>query len=324
MFNFDELTSAAYVSALWDGSDVLEATLGLRAEYYSYNGEQRTTNEAVSDEKFGLFPSLSLYFMPNDDHEISLEFSRGIFRPSYAMLNPFKSYYSQVLYYENNPNLKSSIDYDFELGYTLMNNYMLFVYYTFSTDSWAEFRLPAGDGITKIMNVNYSKDHDLEFVLSLNQKMFRGYFDLIVEPTLAYSKSEGDVEGISVNYDDISYSFMVRTFVALNKEKDFNLLARYQYKSESTMAAYVLGSYSGVDVSISKTFGNRGTLSLGISDIAYRPQKMHKTFSTYSYSTTRDMSMRTVWLSYSMKFGNTKVKSASTRYNQDLENRLAE
>lgn len=321
-FLFNDLTAAAYANYSWVMSDHWELNAGLRAEYYAYKGDQKATEEKIDDQYMNVFPTFSALFIPNDNHEFGFDFSSSIFRPGYYDLNPFKTFYSPNLYEENNPYLKPSIDYEFELSYILMSDYMFFIDYTYSKNTFTEFTMPAGNGVTKIMKQNYDRDHCVDFIISINKSLFKNYFNFTINADFSYIKAEGFPEGvIADNTEYISGSVSANINVALNKKKDFRMLSRFQYRPTSRSVAFTLKTSYYWDVSIAKNFKN-STLSFGVNNIIYKPWELSLTDATYSYATERNLYGRTFWASYSIKFGNTKVKKVYDRKNEDLDGRM--
>ena len=98
-------------------------------ELYRARGTQLTDYGTVDRNDFGVYPTLSLLYMPSDAHELSLDLSTSIARPSYLMLNPFITYTSPTTCTQFNPDLKASRDLDLMFCYVLLDDYMLTVDY---------------------------------------------------------------------------------------------------------------------------------------------------------------------------------------------------
>ncbi len=154
-FDFNDITSALYAKIDWDISNNFSLSAGLRGEYYCYKGVQKVTNEKVSDKMPEIFPSLSLVYNAGKNNLFALDFTSGLNIPGYSQRNPFKVYYSPSLYQANDISLNPCKHYDVDFTYTLFQDYMLNLSYSFTKEAWAQFYLPEDNGVTRITELNY-------------------------------------------------------------------------------------------------------------------------------------------------------------------------
>jgi hypothetical protein len=322
VFLFKDITGAIYVDYDWEISDIWSLSAGLRGEYYAYKGISQTTGEIISGKYPGIFPSLSLYFAPSDNHEFAFDFTSKQGLPGSSMFNPFKTYFSPFLYQENNPDIRPYKDYDFSLEYTLFSDYMFILEYDYSKNLFNEFRMPVGSGITKITTINYGNDHDFMFDFSITKKLFNNYlylsFDVAVDYYIATNISK---EIVAYNASGIDFSTDLKINTALNKKKDWRFETRFQYCPEWTYISTVVGTAYNLSASISKNFKS-STLSFGVSDIIDMPHKSSLSSEIYAYELERYYYGRTYWVSFSIKFGNNKSRGTENRKIDKTQQRL--
>jgi hypothetical protein len=322
-FIYKDITGATYIDYDWKISDNLSISAGLRGEYYAYNGVQQTAGEMISNKDFGLFPSFSIYYAPHDDHEFSFDFTKSHSLPSYGILNPFRKYYSVNLYQENNPYLQPSKHYDFSLDYTFFSDYMLIFEYNYHKNGYTEFRVPVGNGITKITTMNHGKSHNFWLTFSATKRLFNNYLYLSFDADIDYS-IEKDIPDEIVAYNESWVDFMadIKINTALNKKKDWRLETRFLYYPQFRTVALTRSSNYYLAVSITKNFEN-STLSFGVNDIIDKPVVLTSNNSDiYAYRITRDYYGRTYWASYNIKFGNNNVRGTANRERDKIQNRM--
>ncbi|MCX7743845.1 MAG: TonB-dependent receptor [Flavobacteriales bacterium] len=111
---------------------------GLRGEHSNITGKQIITSQLNKQQYFSLFPTAGISYIPNENHNLSLLYSRRIDRPSYGELNPFVYVLDNFSSYQGNPNLKPEFSENFELNYTLFQALSFNTTYSLITDASSE------------------------------------------------------------------------------------------------------------------------------------------------------------------------------------------
>jgi len=323
-FIYNDITAAMYLKFDWEISDEWSLSAGLRGEYYSYKGTQKATGDIVSNKFPFLSPSVSLYYELHDDHELGFDFTAGYNYPHYYQLNPFKSYYSPYLYRENNPYLKPSLDYEFALEYTFFSDYILVLEYCYTKNSWEDFRIPVGDGVTKLTMHNFGKDHDFYVSFYLNKKLFNNFLHLSYNTSYSYEVVK-DMPNEVVYFNENSFFFSTNLNIntALNKKKDLRLESNINLIPKGKSVSFERNTMCYFSGNISKSF-KKGTLSFKVNDILERPIKMTMKSDTYAFDNENRYYGRTYILSYFIRFGNYRARSTQNRENNNIQNRLLE
>lgn len=318
-FVYKDYNLAGYVSFRRVWSEKVETEIGARVEKYHARGIQRTTSETVKRDEFGIFPSLSLLYMPSDDHELSLDFSSSIARPYYGQLNPFITCTSPSTYVQNNPNLRSSKGYELLFTYTLLDDYMLTVDYLYDDDLWTEFILPVGNMTRKYMD-NYGDSHALDVSLLVSKSLFKSYWNLSAEATMSYVRTRGAVSGQRIDFDDISYGITVKSNLALSKKHNWYFDLKYQYSGRSRAAAFEIASTHAMEIYLMKQF-RRASLSVGAYNVLMPKVAFGNTFPDYRFSIANKRHVTGV-VTFSYIFGNQRARRVEKRQNENIEKRM--
>ena len=318
-FVYKDYNLAGYVSFRRVWSEKVETEIGARVEKYHARGIQRTTSETVERDEFDVFPSLSLLYMPSDDHELALDFSSSIARPYYGQLNPFITYTSPSTYVQNNPYLRSSKGYELMFTYTLLDDYMLTANYLYDDDLWTEFILPVGDMTRKYMD-NYGDSHALDVSLLVSKSLFRSYWNLSAEATMSYVRTRGAVSGQRIDIDDVSYGVTVKSNLALSKKHSWYLDLKYQYSGKSRAAAFEIGSTHEMEIYLMKQF-RRASLSVGVYNVLMPTVTYGNTFPDYGFSIANKRYVTGV-VTFSYIFGNQRARRVEKRQNENIEKRM--
>ena len=169
-FLHKEHIGAVYTDFVFYPLQTLVTQIGLRGEGTMVYGRQRDVEKKIDSKLFHLFPTLYLGYYPHEKHVLSLSFGRRISRPSFADINPFVRYIDQYNMVAGNPDLKPTISYNAELGYTFNNNLnVAFSYRAMKDESSTVPRLQS-DG-TLLHTEENSSDLRL-FLLSTSYRWF--------------------------------------------------------------------------------------------------------------------------------------------------------
>ncbi|MGB3152304.1 MAG: outer membrane beta-barrel family protein, partial [Maribacter sp.] len=119
---YDENVYAAYLSLSKDWEKWSLKT-GLRGEHTQSSGTSVALSTINKLEYFELFPSFYLLHNINKNHSVAFDYSRKLIRPRYEDLNPFRTFINENIFSEGNPNLLPSFSNNFNLNYTLKQEF---------------------------------------------------------------------------------------------------------------------------------------------------------------------------------------------------------
>ena len=321
-FIYNDFTAALYANVDWEISDEWNLSAGLRGEYYTFMGLQKSTGEKNYGKYPNIFPSLSLSYLPSDDHELGLDFTSEICLPGYGQRNPFKYYYSPTLYKANDPYLRPTKGYDLQLSYTLFSDYMFMFNYFCSIDNWETFHIPEENGVTRITTLNFGNDHNFSASFFINKDLFKDYLSLSLSAGYIYTIFRNLGEGLLYNTDRSSEFYAnANISTAMDRKKTWRFSTTFNYSSPCNSVSKHLSEGYFLSAEISKRF-KRSKLSFGVRNIL--DWSIHSSLFTpeYTYENKSRNFRRTYWVSYSFKFGNEKSKGASSRDGNNIQDRL--
>jgi hypothetical protein len=106
-FRYQEYISAGYLSYNAQRSK-FNYSLSLRAEHTRTIANSVTTGNITEKTYIKWLPSFNITYNMNESAQLSFSYSRRLTRPTFAMLNPFRFYYSPRHYWIGNPYLQPS------------------------------------------------------------------------------------------------------------------------------------------------------------------------------------------------------------------------
>lgn len=321
-FIYNDFTAALYANVDWEISDEWNLSAGLRGEYYTFMGLQKSTGEKNYGKYPNIFPSLSLSYLPSDDHELGLDFTSEICLPGYGQRNPFKYYYSPTLYKANDPYLRPTKGYDLQLSYTLFSDYMFMFNYYCSIGNWEEFQIPEDDGVTRITTLNFGDDHNFSTSCYINKELFRDFLTLSLNISYSYTIFRNLDKSLTYNTDhNFNFQAGVNISTAMDRKRTWRFSTNFNYCSPANGISRHFSEGYFLSADISKQF-KRSKLSFGVRNIL--DWNIQGSISTpeYTFKGNSRQFRRTYWVSYYFKFGNEKSKGAGSRDGNNIQDRL--
>lgn len=319
-FRYKDNIIAGYLSYEQIFNEKWEAKAGLRLESFTAEGKTDSNNDQLNFENTFIFPSLSLLFMPNDNHEISLDLGSYIFRPSYNQLNPFINYTSPNSFKINNPTLKPTLTYEVNLNYSFYNNYMLDIGYEYDKDLFNEFDIVQPDNWIMTTTANYGNSNAIYLSFVYSNNFLKGYWNFSAIADYSYDKVSGSYNGTNMSFENNQYSFKTKNQIALNSKKDFSLSFNYGYSSGRRYVMGAINNLHSLEVVVSKTYKDFN-FSIGGYDLARADLKLHDHKEAYRFQKNIDY-YKTAYLSINYSFGNKKVKRIQKKSDTEINKRL--
>ena len=152
-FIYSENINAGYANLGWQFSHKWSAELGVRAEQTVAQGQELVQGGNFRHSYFNAFPTGYAGFTPNDKNSFSLSYGRGIGRPRYTDLNPFRYVINQYNVREGNPNLQPDFSNSFEFQYHFKSELMVGLYfYRFDNEAARVYELEGqGDSLISVL-----------------------------------------------------------------------------------------------------------------------------------------------------------------------------
>ncbi len=169
-FLYSESVYAGYVNygRNWNKWSFLT---GIRGEYTDIIIDQKTSANPITREYLNLFPSVFLNRQLNKQHQVQLNYSRRINRPSYKALNPFVNTNDLLNLSTGNPYLQPENVNSFELTHLYFKKDFSLnstIFYRNIQNSVAKVRQIIGEDttLTTFQNLNQNNSFGIELIAS--------------------------------------------------------------------------------------------------------------------------------------------------------------
>jgi iron complex outermembrane recepter protein len=304
--------------------------LGLRGEHTKIETRQVKGDKRFNNDYFQLFPSAFFNYKPTEEKTIGASVSRRIDRPGYSQLNPFLFQIDATIYATGNTYLKPQTTWSYELSYTLKNlNFTLGYSHTMNPQSSVLTRIEnidpnfptGGKNITVQIPVNLTSSDYFGFTAAAPIRLTR-WWNMVNNFEVFYNKFYGNLGGVQPG--DGKPAANIRTNNSFTFKKGWSAELNANLNTGGRHGYMVLDPQWGVAVGAQKTImKGKGTLRFNMTDIFWTnlPKARVEYKGSYVENWHADRDSRVANLSFTYRFGNSKVQQARKRSTGSEEER---
>ena len=243
-FTYNENIYALYYSIERKMHEKWTAKVGLRYEHANVDGKNELDNSKFNRKYDGLFPTAYLMYEMDDNHSLSLNYSRRVNRPMIWGLNPMVTKINDYLYSQGNPDLVPSYSNNVELEFSYKDLSITSLYYSYSDDLTTYIN--SHDPLTQITvsrPINNGNTYSIGVSENLNVKPYP-WWRLSLNANLYYIKTTGTTPERNYSLDNLVGEFLLTNNLELNKKK--TLFANYTVKYDTAGSDQDLDTYNDV------------------------------------------------------------------------------
>ncbi|REC46314.1 outer membrane beta-barrel family protein [Chryseobacterium pennipullorum] len=323
VFDYKEQNAALYSSLAYNiGKWNFKA--GLRAEMTDLEGIVSEPYDYNKNNYWSFFPTFYAQYTTENKQEFGFSYGKRISRPSYAWLNPAKSYYNLFSYYQGDPKLKATITHNLNLTYS-WKDWNMDLYYRKEMNPSMEisFQEPTTNSLIYYFT-NIEKGE--AFGLSMYKNFqIKPWWNVILSENIEHNENYfKGIDGLLYKNKVWNWVSNISTSITLNKNADWKMEMGHRYYSPGIQGTFrISGSWSAYFVMNRKFFSKKLEASLVVNDIFRTTgQKVSTKYANQDnyfldYNDTQGFT-----LSLKFNFGNQAVKNAKTIKKTEEENRL--
>lgn len=326
-FLYKESNNAGYINFSKQFKK-FDLQLGLRGENTSLQTEQLKGNIKFDSGYFQLFPSAFFNYKIKQDKVLGVSVSRRIDRPGYSQLNPFLFLIDVTTYSTGKPGLLPQLTWSYELSYTLKNlNFTLGYSHTKDNQNIAIAKfndvfptIPSDENVTVQIPINLSSSDYYGLTVSAPIRI-KSWWNMINNANIYYNHFNGSLGGTTLDNGKPAVDLrMNNTFTLKN---DWTTELNANFSSGGQYGFMVLDPRWGIDAGVQKSFmKKKGTLRFSITDIFWTNlPKAVITYDNYIEKWHAFRESRVATLTFTYRFGNSKVQQARRRTTGSEEER---
>lgn len=286
---------------------------GLRAEQTVSHGVLETMNDQddtdVKRNYVDFFPSAGITYAMNEKHQLGLNYTRRIDRPSYQDLNPFENKLDELTYEKGNAFLQPQYSQNLELSHTY--NYSLTTSLSYSRTT--DFIVQIVDTIQGSASFISQQNLAEQDIVGLNisspvpvAKWWNAYISLGTNYVTNYADfGPGKQQRLSI------WSLNIYQQQTFTLPKGWSLELSGWYNSPTVWGTMRTKAMASIDAGIKKSIlKDKGNLSIALSDIFLTQQWSGVSdFGGLYLNASGRRESRQLKVNFSYRFGNTQIKA---------------
>lgn len=242
--------------------------MGLRGEYADLNSHLITTNQAIPNHYFKVYPTLHFSYKLTNSRQLQLNYSRRVNRPEADELNPFAEYADPTNIRVGNPHLLPEIIHSVAFGYQWKtDNFTILpgVYYRYKYNGFTAITTPLNSTTLITTQQNLANDQaigaDIVFSASINDKL-----NINFTPNAFYNQIDASNLGYGDHKNTFTWSANFNATYNLIKGTVMQINSNYRSARLSPQGKYlpsfVLNFGARQDL-----FKKRGSVYITVSDL---------------------------------------------------------
>lgn len=321
-FEYQEDVQALYINGSKKISDKWRVQAGLRLENTITEGFSRTLDQTNTNDYLKLFPSFYLSYQQNEDNSYSFNYGRRIRRPSFRILNPFRTFTNSNTFSEGNPFIQPSFTDSFDFNYTFKEVLTTNLFFNITQDGFGTiFTADPENNIQAFIRRNYytGLQGGIGEIYSFNEI---SWWQSQTQAYILGYKSELD-DDINVEPKN-SFQFYMDTYNTFSLTDNTKLQVDFFYSSAYQDRLSDYGATYSLDFGVKQAFLNNDLqLSLYVSDIFDTGSNNNIVSEVDGVEVVfgSNYSRRFFRFSMSYNFGNKKINVRDRGFGNDDERR---
>ncbi|MEZ5047064.1 MAG: TonB-dependent receptor [Chitinophagaceae bacterium] len=311
-FNFTQQVHGVYATY----SNQFKKTslqVGLRGEYFAYEGFIYQYNVGAKNSYFNLFPTLFINHKLTNKEDITLSYTRRYDRPNFFQLIPYINVSNPQDTNVGNPNLKPEFIHALEASYSnqYMNNNLFLVsaYYQYTNGLIQRYRRFNTDGttFTQTQNLSYGTTYGVEV---MNKIFILPTWDATINLNIFRNKINGN--NIDKSISNTGYGGFLKLITNYKLPHDFNVQLSGNFFAKTVTSQGEILPYWYTDLAIKKSlYKNLVNLTLNVNDVfnTLGTTTIYNRNELYYQELYRKNLTQTVGLNLQVMFGNRKDKN---------------
>ena len=319
----DEKIGGIYTSLDWKPSDQISIYGGLRYEYTDSYLSSRSEQGLVDREFGNFFPNLKFSKKLGENTKVNASYSRRITRPQFNQMAPFVYFSGPNTFFSGNTALRPATTDNLDLSY-LLKSWFISAKYSRINNSISRFQ-PELDRETN-QQVYRSQNIEDFNIWSISSGLPIGiteWWEIREDVSVQYQSMQSAYQDSDITIGGVVA--IVNGTSTFTLPKDFTVEISGNYISKQFWGIWEMKPMGQLDIGINKSLKN-GSLTLSFSDIFHT--NIWRMTANYPDNIARanwryDVNLQSVNLTYSISFGNNKLKSVNLKSGSEEErNRL--
>ncbi|HOZ52331.1 MAG TPA: outer membrane beta-barrel family protein [Chitinophagaceae bacterium] len=290
--------------------------IGVRGEYFTYNGTVHQLSSKVDNSYLSFFPTLFINQKLSKKEDLNFNYARRVNRPGFMQLVPYLDVSNPQDTSQGNPDLNPEFIHALELTYNYQygksNTFLASVYYQYTDNLIQRYRRFNDDGTTFSQNRNLATG--ITYGVDITNKInLLSWWDATVNVNVFKNNINGSNLDATLNRS--GFGGFAKLITNAKLKHGFNVQLTGNYNAKTVIAQGSIQPYGNIDIAIKKTlFKGLANLTLTGNDIfnTIQTETNYNLYPYYNQTVLRKNLTRSVGLNLQIR-----LASKSMRNNPD-------
>lgn len=311
-FEYTQQVHALYATF----ADQIKSTgiqLGLRGEYFTYEGTVHQYNANVSNNYLSLFPTLFVTHKLSSREDLNFNYARRVNRPGFMQIVPYIDISNPQDTTVGNPDLKPEFIHALEVTYNYQygksNTFMASAYYQYTNDLVQRYRRFNSDGTTFSQSRNLATGitSGVEIINKIN---LLSWWDATLNVNIFRNSINGT--NLDPTLTRKGFGGFAKLISNTKLKHGFNFQLTGNYNARTVVSQGFIEPYGNIDLALKKSFmKNLATLTLTANDLfnTIQTQTNYNLYPYYDQSVIRKNQTRSIGLNLQIRFASKSMRN---------------
>ena len=297
----------------------MDFVLGMRLEQTTSDGNSVSLNNRVKRTYLDFFPNLSADYKFTENNKLGIAYTKRINRPGYGQLNPFLFFLDKYTFFRGSPFLIPEYTHNTALTYTFKQKYLATLGYSQTNNVINEYlyidKTTKGT-ISTNRNLGVQRTYTLNLTLPFDPVK---WWNTSNNVSIYYNKY--NIRDTVKDFSTEKLTWNFNTTNTFTLPKDIKIELSGWFNAPNVYGIWVSKAMWAMNAGVQKTVLNKkGTVKLNVNDIfkSIRFQGVASYNDVYLAVDNKWVN-RSINLSFSYRFGNTKIEAARERQTGNVD-----
>lgn len=287
--------------------------LGVRGEYFTYEGTVYQLNANVNNDYLSFFPTLFITQKLSSHEDLNFNYARRVNRPGFMQLVPYIDVSNPQDTSQGNPKLNPEFIHALEMSYSYQygrsNTFIASAYYQYTNNLIQRYRRFNNDGTT------FSQSRNLATGITYGVEITNKYnFTAWWDATLNINMFRNEINGANLDptLSRSGFGGFAKLITNAKLMYGFNAQLTGNYNARTIVSQGSIAPYGNIDIAIKKSlWKNLANLTFTVNDLfnTIQTETTYELYPYYNQTVLRKNQTRSIGLNLQVRLASKSMQS---------------
>lgn len=287
--------------------------LGVRGEYFTYEGTVYQLNAKVDNNYLSLFPTLFISQKLSRHEDLNFNYARRVNRPGFMQLVPYIDVSNPQDTSQGNPKLDPEFIHAFEMSYTYQygrsNTFVANAYYQYTNNLIQRYRRFNSDGTTFSQSRNLATGITYGIEIT-NKYNFTSWWDATLNLNMFRNQINGS--NLDPTLSRSGFGGFAKLISNAKFRHGFSTQLTGNYNARTIVSQGSIAPYGNIDIAIKKSlWKNMANLTFTVNDLfnTIQTETIYELYPYYNQTVLRKNLTRSVGINLQIRLASKSMQN---------------